>query len=156
MDRFALYSELEELKHFKGYYSSEGSLMDANETALPGDFAYVDLGVGETVKLYIWDDNDNVWTLSSGAPPTKLFRLMGNPFGVNEMSFLMTKAGNVISVNISDANTPKLKIGRLGTYPSGAQTYPFAYDAGDVIYITYNFDDQFFASCNIILNCEDN
>lgn len=78
------------------------------------------------------------------------------PVSLNEVSFLMRNAGNVTSITISGANSAKLKIGTSGTYPPGAQTYPFAYAAGDRVFVTYNYTDLTNASCNIILTCRDN
>lgn len=78
------------------------------------------------------------------------------PVGVNEVSFLMKSAGNVLSSLISGASNLKLKVGISGTYPVGAQTYPLAYAAGDRVFATYNYTDLANASCNIILTCRDN
>lgn len=78
------------------------------------------------------------------------------PIGVNEVSFLMKNSGNVLSSLISGASTLKLKTGTSGTYPTGSQTYPFAYTAGDRVFATYNYTDLANASCNIILTCRDN
>jgi hypothetical protein len=78
------------------------------------------------------------------------------PIGVNEVSFLMKKTGNVTALTISGATNAKLKIGTAGTYPVGAQTFPFAYVAGDRVFVTFNYSDLNNASCNIILTCRDN
>jgi hypothetical protein len=53
-------------QHFKGSYTAVTSLETANLTAESGDYAFVDEGVGENVKMYIWDENDNAWIISSG------------------------------------------------------------------------------------------
>jgi hypothetical protein len=78
------------------------------------------------------------------------------PVSLNEVSFLMRNAGNVSAVTISGASNAKLKTGLAGTYPSGDQTFPFTYAAGDRIFVTYNYTDLNNASCNIILTCKDN
>lgn len=77
------------------------------------------------------------------------------PVSLNEVSFLMRMAGNVTAITISGASNAKLKTG-AGTYPVGAQTFPFAYAAGDRVFVTYNYTDLTNASCNIILTCRDN
>jgi hypothetical protein len=79
-----------------------------------------------------------------------------NPISVNEVSILMENAGQVNSVLIAGATSAKLKIGLTGAYPAGAQTYPFAYAAGDRVFITYNYSDLNAATCNIKLKCQDN
>ena len=78
------------------------------------------------------------------------------PIGVNEVSFLMKNAGNVLSLTIAGASNAKLKTGNAGVYPAGTQTFPFAYAAGDRVFVTYNYTDLDNASCNIILTCRDN
>jgi len=79
-----------------------------------------------------------------------------NPVSLNEVSVYMENAGQVNSVLISGATAPKLKTGQSGSYPVGAQTYPFAYAAGDRVFITYNYTDLNNVSCNIKLKCKDN
>jgi len=78
------------------------------------------------------------------------------PVSLNEVSILMENAGQVNSALIAGANNLKLKIGISGAYPSGVQVYPFAYAAGDRVFMTYNYDDLNNASCNIKLKCKDN
>lgn len=77
------------------------------------------------------------------------------PVSLNEVSFLMLNSGNVNSVTVSGASNVKLKIGISGTYPSGSQTFPFPYTAGDRVFATYTYTDLTNASCNIILTCRD-
>jgi hypothetical protein len=78
------------------------------------------------------------------------------PVGVTEVSFLMKNSGVVNSVMIAGATNPKLKIGPGGAYPTGTQTYPFAYSSGDRLFVTYNYSDLNTPSCNLILTCKDN
>lgn len=78
------------------------------------------------------------------------------PVSLNEVSFLMLNAGNITGITISGASNAKLKTGLTGVYPSGAQTFPYAYAAGDRVFVTYNYNDLTNASCNIILTCRDN
>lgn len=47
------------IEHFRGYYTSEAAL-DA-VTGGPGDYAYIDTGVGSDSLKYIWDENDAIW-----------------------------------------------------------------------------------------------
>jgi hypothetical protein len=184
-------------EHFKGNYTSFIALTTANPVGLIGDYAFVDETIGEDTKMYIWDNNDAAWVLSSGSGATpdatestpgivelatiaesltrtddqramtalKTIALILDEkknvdrqiasVGVNEVSFLMKNSGNVLSTTIAGATSAKLKIGLAGTYPSGAQSYPFAYTAGDRVFVTYNYSDLFNASCNIILTCRD-
>jgi hypothetical protein len=79
-----------------------------------------------------------------------------NPVSLNEVSVYMENAGQVNSVLLSGATAAKLKVGQPGSYPDGAQSYPFAYAAGDRVFITYNYTDLNNASCNIKLKCKDN
>lgn len=78
------------------------------------------------------------------------------PVSLNEVSFLMLNAGHVNSITISGATNARLKTGLSGTYPTGTQTYPYAYAAGDRVFVTYNYTDLNNAGCNIILTCRDN
>jgi hypothetical protein len=185
-------------EHFKGNYTTAAVLATANPTGASGDYAFVDEGIGEDVKMYIWDENDNTWIISSGGGITpdatesspgimeiattaealnrsddgramtalktnalildekKKVSYQINPVGLNEVSILMENAGQVNSILISGADNAKLKIGLSATYPTDAQTYPFTYNAGDRIFITYNYTDFDHASCNIKLKCQDN
>lgn len=185
-------------EHYKGTYISAAALTAANPTGNPGDYGFVDPGTGVDAKMYIWDNNDDVWVLSSGtgvipdatetspgivALATVTQALAGTddanamtalkvldsilnqkknvnyqiaPVSLNEVSFLMPNAGNVIGITISGASNAKLRTGLTGVYPSGAQTFPYAYAAGDRIFATYTYTDLTNASCNIILTCRDN
>ncbi|GGH03761.1 collagen-like protein [Mucilaginibacter phyllosphaerae] len=79
-----------------------------------------------------------------------------NPVSLTEVSLLMEFAGQINSVLLSGATNVKLKIGIAGSYASTTQSYPFHYAAGDRVFITYTYTDQFNASCNIKLKCQDN
>jgi len=185
-------------EHYKGTYTSSSALSTANPTGNPGDYAFVDTGTGADAKMYIWDNNDTHWVLSSGtgtiaaatetsagisALATLTQALAGTndtnamtalktlsvildqkknvnyqiaPVSLNEVSFLMLNAGNINGITISGATNAKLKTGITGTYPTGTQTFPYAYAAGDRVFVTYNYTDLNNASCNIILTCRDN
>jgi len=185
-------------EHFRGIYTNPAALTTANPTGVAGDYAYVDTGEGSDAKIYIWDNTDNLWVLSSGSgvipdatesvsgvvalatiaqaiartddqramtalktinlilDEKKKVNYQINPVGLNEVSILMENSGQVNSVLISGAASIKLKNGISGTYPVGTQSYPFAYGAGDRVFITFNYADLTNASCNIKLKCQDN
>lgn len=185
-------------EHYKGTYTSSAALAAANPTGNLGDYAFVDPGTGEDAKMYIWDNDDTQWVLSSGAGTiaaatettagimalaTLTQALAGTndtnamtalktlsvildqkknvnyqiaPVSLNEVSFLMQNAGNVTAITISGASGAKIKTGISGTYPTGTQTYPYAYAAGDRLFVTYTYTDLTNPSCNIILTCRDN
>lgn len=52
--------------HFKGTHLSLSALNTANPTAIAGDFADVDSGLGADVARYIWDTSDSKWVVQSG------------------------------------------------------------------------------------------
>ncbi|MBS1520288.1 MAG: hypothetical protein JST50_04790 [Bacteroidetes bacterium] len=79
-----------------------------------------------------------------------------NPVNISEVSVYMENAGQVNSLLIAGATNAKLKIGTGGTYPSGTQTYPFTYSAGDRVFISFTYTDQANTNCNIKLKCQDN
>lgn len=79
-----------------------------------------------------------------------------NPVNISEVSVYMENAGQVNSVLIAGATNAKLKTGLTGTYPSGTQTYPFSYSAGDRVFISFTYTDQNNTICNIKLKCQDN
>ena len=79
-----------------------------------------------------------------------------NPIGVNEVSIYMENSGVINEVILSGAHSAKLKIGLAGTYPVGAQTYPFNYNAGDRVFVSFTYDDLMTASANVKLKCIDN
>jgi hypothetical protein len=86
----------------------------------------------------------------------KIVSYQTNPIGVNEVSIYMENSGAINQVILSGAHTAKLKIGLAGTYPVGNQTYPFAYNAGDRVFVSFTYDDLMEASANIKLKCLDN
>ncbi|MDN5288966.1 MAG: hypothetical protein JWR38_5240 [Mucilaginibacter sp.] len=95
-------------------------------------------------------------TISLILDEKKLVSYQIAPVSLNEVSILMENAGQVNSALIAGASNLKLKAGLSGIYPSGNQVYPFAYVAGDRVFMTYNYDDLNNASCNIKLKCKDN
>lgn len=186
-------------EHYKGTYTTSAALSTANPTGNPGDYGYVDPGTGENAQMYIWDEVNIAWVLSSGSTGTipdatetnagiiaiatltqalagtdntnamtalktlsvildqkKNVNYQIAPVSLNEVSFLMQNAGNIMGITISGASNPLLKTGLSGTYPTTPQTFPYAYAAGDRIFVTYNYTDLTNASCNIILTCRDN
>jgi hypothetical protein len=52
--------------YYKGLYASLAALQAAYPSASAGDYADVDLGVGESVQRYLWDNDDDDWVLGSG------------------------------------------------------------------------------------------
>lgn len=54
------------IQYFQGYYTSLANLQAAKPTGKPGDYALVDAGVSNDAQIYVWDDDDDDWVLSSG------------------------------------------------------------------------------------------
>lgn len=54
--------------HYRGTYLSLAALQSAVPAGNPGDYADVDLGVGEEVTRYVWDANDGVFVDQKAAP----------------------------------------------------------------------------------------
>lgn len=185
-------------EHFKGYYTSYANLVAGAPTGVAGDYANVDIGPGEDVKMYIWDVDGAEWVLSSGGGiiPDATETLAGiieiatiaealartddmramtafktialildekkkrrkemNAIGVQEVSFGMLEAGNILEGTVLGGENLRFKIERAGTYPSGSQSYPFAYPANSRVFATFDFIDDFYSDCNIILKVKDN
>ena len=95
-------------------------------------------------------------TLSLILNQKKIVSYQINPVNISEVSVYMENAGHVNSLLIAGATNAKLKIGTGGTYPSGTQTYPFSYSAGDRVFISFTYTDQTNTTCNIKLKCQDN
>lgn len=55
--------------HYKGTYASAVQLATAHPTASMGDYAIVDLGVGQPAYLYTWDEDDGIWVQGSPTSP---------------------------------------------------------------------------------------
>ena len=49
------------VSYFLGIYASLVALQIAHPTASPGEYAYVDAGIGTDIVMYIWDDDDADW-----------------------------------------------------------------------------------------------
>jgi hypothetical protein len=58
-------SSLESSK-FLGEYVSLSALQTAHPSPSAGSYANVDLGIGQNVKRYIWDDNDSIYVEQGG------------------------------------------------------------------------------------------
>lgn len=60
---------LEEGDHFKGDYTSYEQLVASVSNPKNGDYAYVDIEIegSEDMVLYIWDEDDQVWRMSSAS-----------------------------------------------------------------------------------------
>jgi hypothetical protein len=54
-------------KLFLGYYTSEANLIAAHATADEGNWAIVDIGIGEPATIYIWDNDDEEWVAGGAA-----------------------------------------------------------------------------------------
>ncbi len=71
--------DLLESSRYRGKYISLAVLEAAHPTGTSGDYATVDAGAGGDVELYIWDDSDNVWSLSSsGLTPEQISFIKGS------------------------------------------------------------------------------
>src|SRR5690606_6080785 len=53
--------------HFRGTFLSLSALQAGATDPVPGDYADVDAGVGESVARYIWDDSDSEWVAQGGS-----------------------------------------------------------------------------------------
>jgi WD40 repeat protein len=49
------------IEYFVGGYASLVALQTAHPTGNPGEYAFVDTGVGTDTVMYIWDSNDSNW-----------------------------------------------------------------------------------------------
>jgi len=95
--------------HFKGIYPSVNALEQAHPIANEGDYAFVDYGSGDNAKMYLWDNSDEQWILSSApqAPevdPVFTAWLQTNPLQHNHQTFAekgisFNGMGNLIPVN---------------------------------------------------------
>jgi hypothetical protein len=78
---------------YLGVYATLGALQIAHPTALPGNYANVDAGIGFDVERYLWDDNDNSWVLGEGTHIANTSELIND--GENGVDVFIT-AGDVI------------------------------------------------------------
>ena len=63
---------------YLGVYVSLAALNIAHPTALPGNSANVDTGVGDDVQRYLWDDNGSEWVLGQGDHNTTTSELVND------------------------------------------------------------------------------
>ncbi|MGF6694748.1 hypothetical protein M2318_004837 [Metapseudomonas resinovorans] len=54
-----------ESSHFKGLFASLAALQAAFPTAVAGDYADVDIGVGVDVQRFLWDPSDAEWVIQA-------------------------------------------------------------------------------------------
>ncbi len=55
---------------FYGVHSSLALLMATYPTAVAGGYANIDSGVGEDVRIALWDSNDDIWVLQQTTATT--------------------------------------------------------------------------------------
>jgi hypothetical protein len=75
---------------YLGVYATLGALQTAHPTALAGNYANVDLGVGENVERYLWDVDDVAWVIGEGTHTTNTSELVNDgEDGVNAFITLL-------------------------------------------------------------------
>jgi hypothetical protein len=93
------------INYFKGSYISLVALQTAHPTAVSGDEALVDSGVGTQATKYIWDASDNEWVPGGGTGASTFTDITGQPRDNgalnDELSTLENGLSNVSSDNIT-------------------------------------------------------
>jgi hypothetical protein len=136
------------------FYIVQGNLTRATETTT--GFSQI----ATNIQAVAMTSDDTFLTPLKGAAlvdqKKKIVNYQVFQVSVNEGMILMENSGQINSVLQSGCFGLKLKIGPAGIYPSGTQTYPFSYNALDVVYFTYNYTNLADARCVIKLKCQDN
>lgn len=77
---------------FLGVYPTLAALNTAHPTATPGQYAHVDAGVGDDVKVYSWDDSDAVFVEQAGASSAETPASIKNKYESNPDTNAFTNA----------------------------------------------------------------
>ncbi len=106
-DAYRLLDERDIDDKYLGLYTSLAALELAHPTAVPGQYGYVDQGVGQDIVVYIWDDDDSKYVLQLGestaeTPASIKSKYESNP-NTNEFSDTeKTKLSNQSGINTGD------------------------------------------------------
>lgn len=112
--------------HYRGTYVNFTALNTAIPTAVAGDYADVDAGVGSPVLRYIWDANDSLWVAQAGsAEPITAAQVKTlyesnadtNAFTDSEK----TKLGGVATGATANTSTDTLTEGAANLYHTAAR-----------------------------------
>lgn len=105
-------------EHFKGVYASEAALNIAVPSAVAGDYAFVDLGAGQDVQMFLWDTDDSEWVAggSGGVVPDSSETVKG-------IIEIATQAETNTGTDDSRALTP-LKAATRYAPLAGSKTFP--------------------------------
>ncbi len=87
-------------QHFKGKYTSSAALITAYPTAVYGDYAIVDAGVGSDAKEWIWD-NEVGWIIGGAAGATTTDAL---PEGSTNLYFTSSRVLSTILSGLSSTS----------------------------------------------------
>jgi len=91
--------------NFLGEYVSLAALQAAHPTADPGNYAYVDGGVGQPVEKYIWDSSDMQWALQLGESTAETPASIKSKYESNPDTNAFTDAEKTNLSNQSNTNT---------------------------------------------------
>ncbi|WP_052659177.1 hypothetical protein [Pseudomonas sp. LFM046] len=114
-----------ESTHFKGAFASLAALQAALPTAVAGDYADVDAGVGSDTVRYIWDVSDSAWVPSGSGSPLTAAQIKTlyesnpdtNPFTDAEEA----KLAGIATEATKNSNTDELAEGATNQYFTAAR-----------------------------------
>lgn len=112
------------------------------------------------VNNYVIDENGNdrgdAYSNNKPWSPANTYTLHANPINYNEVAFYFENSGNITDVVLAGATASQIKTGQDSTYTGLAPTFPYAYTAGDRIFITFTYLNLGQPNANIDVFCKDN
>lgn len=113
---------------FKGVFISLVALQTAYPTGSAGDYAYVDIGVGQDIQTYVWDNTDSSWILQAGGGGGGISDAPndGSPYVRQSFVWVQGITKSVYDAFVSATNSAISTINtKLNKYPSTATTGKF-------------------------------
>lgn len=97
--------KIDYVQHYRGLFSSLIALMAAIPTALDGDYAHIDTGIGNDRQTAIWDGDDSKWVISSSSGGS-VSNTDEVPEGNLNKYFTSDRVRNTTINNVSLTNSP--------------------------------------------------
>lgn len=151
---------------FLGTYINLTALESAHPSPTAGSYAYVDEGIGQDVKSYIWDNNDNKYVLQLGESTTETPASIKTKYESNPDTNVYTDsekiklsnveanaevnlidsivAGTDIAVDVTDPKNPVISYtGTGGTFDGNLAGNTFTANAPDTYNQSFYFKGMF-------------
>jgi len=145
--------------HFVGTYATSAALISANPAANPGDYGFVDAGVGSDIQIWIWDDDDATFKQGgSSATPNASETVSGSSEEATDAEMTAgTAAGGAARLFVNPAKLAASKylsqsLSKIFCVASGTDTYTGTFTPANTAIATGQMFVVKFANTNTVTN----